>query len=1468
MAAAWAWEADFEIDSEVEGEDADFAPQDASPGVQAFARMPPAPAVVLLGPLQALLPLEASSLGASSEAGEPAPAGSEATESWPRVGTTPTGTSLWSSVGTTPVGTSAWSQAGATAAGTSAGSEAAIEEWTWSMADLEAQLDAWGWTQPSAKQILGHPLGEIRLPEAKVQDAPAANRAAPAAQAAKQENWQDALPMPRVSVIGSNWGPRRRKSSTEDLLDMAAHIHLFLELGTRSILDDMKERGWSSWQYEENGAAAAWLASSFVLRGAWRHKMSTESGKYAGAAVVVHLQALRPGFSDMVVGSAHADHTEMKKKDNCVFALKHLRDFLHLHRVDLLYIDANSAAHAAYFPSLAPASALGHVFTAEDGWLQPAPAALRPLFGHSAEMVREHGNCTGFLVHRRLLMGATVWEHGQWRSLPADRPQFKEGDITWHPASFLRLSSLTVSTGTRIRSAEAKARRREKYKATSAAPAATDRKGGAHKRGWDSWWSTWSWQDWKLPTVQEEEPAPAEQDREWNWQPEPEQQEVSSTTAVWPSWEEASRTCGSSSAAAGPEPKAARRQMAPAAPKHAPSDMKFERCDYMGRVCVSSTRERSYLRIGEAKNPGPDSPSLPSIQATQLDSPSQPLDSSDPPRRLRLRGKSQPPPEEQTEDHEPERAPASGSVASVSDALLGQNIGIVYENREVSTLTCASLAKNMFRWQAARTESHRRHASSDRPTRLSALQSWLSAHGNKLEEQARQALEDVLRRAQATCFQGAEPPATQQAVAAPAASTDPQSQDSVTETTENTEPQPPLAHDQVESLMAKRIKVLRHPPAACRAAWAQIIQELAQKDNVTLLVAPKLVLNMPAQNLNPKRREKRVLDALKLAASSQWQTLFRQAMDLPTLPYPQHVNEEHLDGNDMLTEGEAQRILKLAHTGQHSKGWKELNSLGVADPTPHNFDEAMLKLRTCGAGEPQVPHAQARQSQWNPDIKAWEEAVGRLKPRKAADAGGWTAELFTLCWEDKAPREVLQAWLTRNMGPRGPPELKQCCEVTCLVMLRKHGGGVRPILLVNFFRKILNSMLARQSRDALQRITGHIQYGHSSQGPLLMLGAIESHRRLHANHCVVQLDIRNAFGAIDRSAALRLLWDKLDTNARDTWLPWIIDSLSAALAVMAPHDPTIVERTWDGLPQGDPLSAIIFSAVMALQLQEWSAPAEGTILKACYVDDTIIGVHPTQLAEAMISLKNHFQSIGLTIQPAKTRIWADPHLRGQNLLQDAIAEAHLPIEVLREGITICGQAFGDDSLQESPFGDTGFIQEWLRKIQEQLQQRLRKLLSLPRVAADSAPSIQVTALLLRAMWPGAVVHLLRSLPTHITQAWAEELDGMFVTAFKELMQIEALTPHHRAILSLPVPTGGFALPKFQSLAKCARLAAITTLPAHPAVEQYKQACLETESLQLIDRINDATGAAIQNIVGNDGQGVPGRSLRGTAEEAG
>ena len=142
----------------------------------------------------------------------------------------------------------------------------------------------------------------------------------------------------------------------------------------------------------------------------------------------------------------------MKGRDNALYALSHLRCFMEEHQCQIMYIDANCAAHQNYFTSLGGQSALASVFGPEEGYLQPAPAALRPMFGHHEKMVADHGNCTGFLVSRRVLLRASIWEHGQWSSTPADRPAFKTRDMGWHPASFVRLTSLTISSGTRVRS--------------------------------------------------------------------------------------------------------------------------------------------------------------------------------------------------------------------------------------------------------------------------------------------------------------------------------------------------------------------------------------------------------------------------------------------------------------------------------------------------------------------------------------------------------------------------------------------------------------------------------------------------------------------------------------------------------------------------------------------------------------------------------------------------------------------------------------------------------------------------------------------------------------------------------------------------------------------------------------------------------------------------------------------------------
>ena len=153
MAEPWSWEADFEEDQEA-----------GDPGVQSFGAGMTAPAVEELGPLQSLIVTDTESYQAATAA-PPASSGAAAPA--------------------------------APAAG------ADEDAWQWDLRQVEQRLLQMGWNSENAKKLLGHSLGEVRLPEAKLHEAPKSNRTAPAAPAVRQ-GWVNHLPMPRVAVVGSN----------------------------------------------------------------------------------------------------------------------------------------------------------------------------------------------------------------------------------------------------------------------------------------------------------------------------------------------------------------------------------------------------------------------------------------------------------------------------------------------------------------------------------------------------------------------------------------------------------------------------------------------------------------------------------------------------------------------------------------------------------------------------------------------------------------------------------------------------------------------------------------------------------------------------------------------------------------------------------------------------------------------------------------------------------------------------------------------------------------------------------------------------------------------------------------------------------------------------------------------------------------------------------------------------------------
>ena len=140
-------------------------------------------------------------------------------------------------------------------------------------------------------------------------------------------------------------------------------------------------------------------------------------------------------------------------------------------------------------------------------------------------------------------------------------------------------------------------------------------------------------------------------------------------------------------------------------------------------------------------------------------------------------------------------------------------------------------------------------------------------------------------------------------------------------------------------------------------------------------------------------------------------------------------------------------------------------------------------------------------------------------------------------------------------SPEAPQVTQRLTAITNLVMLAKPSGkGVRPILLVNYFRKIHHSAISRVAASELHNITDAHQFGHQSQGTLLLLAAAEGHKMRHPKDILVQLDISNAFGNLRRQKVLELLHKHTTMQAKATWLPLIQHSLSNGTEIVSPHD--------------------------------------------------------------------------------------------------------------------------------------------------------------------------------------------------------------------------------------------------------------------------------------------------------------------------
>ena len=113
-----------------------------------------------------------------------------------------------------------------------------------------------------------------------------------------------------------------------------------------------------------------------------------------------------------------------------------------------------------------------------------------------------------------------------------------------------------------------------------------------------------------------------------------------------------------------------------------------------------------------------------------------------------------------------------------------------------------------------------------------------------------------------------------------------------------------------------------------------------------------------------------------------------------------------------------------------------------------------------------------------------------------------------------------------------------------------------------------------------------------------------------------------------------------------------------------------------------------------------------------------------------------------------------------------------------------------------------------RHLELTLEGYRRFLAGLEEVVRDAPPGdarVQSAMLLLRLCGQGKATHLLRTLPPALTRDFAEALDAATEETVESLCRLDALTPHQRAQLRLPLRDGGLGLRAQASLRGAAYL---------------------------------------------------------------
>ena len=376
---------------------------------------------------------------------------------------------------------------------------------------------------------------------------------------------------------------------------------------------------------------------------------------------------------------------------------------------------------------------------------------------------------------------------------------------------------------------------------------------------------------------------------------------------------------------------------------------------------------------------------------------------------------------------------------------------------------------------------------------------------------------------------------------------------------------------------------------------------------------------------------------------------------------------------------------------------------------------------------------------------------------------------------------------------------------------------MRPICVSTIWVKLISYLLLPKARECLDPHLQGRQFGvGTSQGATAMIMHIKAHLARFQEHVAVQLDFKNAFCTLHRQTCLEVVSGLL--GSQPAWFQAVSNMLTRPTHLLPPGEGEAFS-TYDGIPQGDPMSTLLFATAMTTMVRQAIATVSVDVLGvSCILMTRCWLVLQTMSPRCSRSCRDCLPVLDYNCNPPKLKcgaprqaLWA-PTLIYRGCRPRCLTLGALPFWVKRWA---WNQRMPTRWVKRptSPIISNMLLIDCVSDI--------RKLRHLQGMCGDDQAGLQIAWCLQQRQVPSRILHLLRAHPTPLTDHICEQIQTELQENFRYWLQYPTLNADQWKNAEMPITSGGLAFPNLRRQAVVARTACLATLPEFVATAPYK-----------------------------------------------